>query len=95
VRAGPFTVMGLNVRSIEKEKDDGNQDLIDICDRGRNMAAVTNVLIGATAVATAIFYWRGDLAEGSQPREALAKRRRPACSSSPRSSTATAPASAP
>jgi hypothetical protein len=52
--------------------NDGNQDLVDICDRGRSMATMTNVLIGATAVAavaTAIFYWRGYLAEDARPRE--------------------------
>jgi len=44
---------------------DGYTDLVDICKRGRRMATITNVLIGvtaATAVATAIFYWRGYLA---------------------------------
>jgi hypothetical protein len=61
-------------------RNDGFMELIDICDRGRNMATVTNVLIGATAVAavaTAFFYWRGYLA-GDARRETTAGRRRPA-----------------
>jgi hypothetical protein len=43
---------------------DGFAELQDICDRGKRMATITNVLIGvsaAAAVATAIFYWRGYL----------------------------------
>jgi len=58
---------------------DGYQELIDICDRGRSMATVTNVLIGATAVAavaTAVFYWRGYLAGNSKGRE-VASRKKP------------------
>src|SRR5262249_23544136 len=56
-------------------RSDGYKKLIDICDRGSNMATVTNVLIGATAVAavaTAFFYWRGYLAtsESDTPRTA-------------------------
>ena len=46
-------------------RHDSFAKLVDICDRGQNMATVTNVLIGVTAaaaVATAFFYWRGYLA---------------------------------
>jgi hypothetical protein len=46
-------------------RNDKFAKLVDICDRGQNMATVTNVLMGVTAaaaVATAIFYWRGYLA---------------------------------
>jgi hypothetical protein len=49
-------------------RNDGFSKLVDVCDRGRNMATVTNVLIGVTAaaaVASAIFYWRGYLAPGT------------------------------
>lgn len=58
-------------------KADGYSKLTDICDRGRRMATVTNVLIGASAVAavaTALFYWRGYLAPESSPRERTASR---------------------
>jgi hypothetical protein len=57
---------------------DGYQELVDICDRGRSMATVTNVLIGATAVAavaTAVFYWRGYLAGASRGREVAARKK--------------------
>lgn len=61
-------------------KNDGNPKLVDICDRGKSMATITNVLIGVTAVtavATAIFYWRGYLAEDAKPREAQARGKPP------------------
>ena len=56
-------------------RHDGFAKLVDICDRGQNMATVTNVLIGVTAaaaVATAIFYWRGYLSTSDTevPRQA-------------------------
>jgi hypothetical protein len=50
-------------------RHDGFAKLVDICDRGQNMATVTNVLIGATAaaaIASAIFYWRGYLAASDE-----------------------------
>jgi hypothetical protein len=60
-------------------RHDGYQKLVDICDRGERMATLTNVLIGvsaATAIASAIFYWRGYLAAGTSGHEAqLAARR--------------------
>ena len=51
-------------------RHDGFAKLVDICDRGQNMATVTNVLMGVTAaaaVASAIFYWRGYLATSDTP----------------------------
>jgi hypothetical protein len=61
-------------------RSDNYARLVDICDRGKRMATVTNVLIGATAaaaVATAIFYWRGYLAPGSSPGERASLDRKP------------------
>jgi hypothetical protein len=54
--------------ACEEARNDGYQKLVDICDRGKSMATVTNVLIGVTAaaaVATAFFAWKGYLSSGS------------------------------
>src|SRR5262249_18322091 len=54
--------------ACQEARNDGYQKLIDICDRGKNMATVTNVLIGVTAaaaLATAFFAWKGYLSPGS------------------------------
>jgi hypothetical protein len=54
------------------------QPVIDICDRGKSMALLTNVFIGVTAVAaasTAFFYWKGYIQPKSASRETARKRR--------------------
>jgi hypothetical protein len=59
-------------------RHDGHAALIDICDRGKRMATLTNVLIGvsaATAVASAIFYWRGYVTPGGGRERTSARRR--------------------
>ena len=58
-------------------RNDGFQKLVDICDRGKSMATVTNVLIGVTAaaaVATAFFGWKGYLSSSDGERVAVRKR---------------------
>jgi hypothetical protein len=60
-------------------ESDGYAALTSICDRGRRMATITNVLIGVTAaaaVATAIFYWKGYLAPGGGSSEQAALRKK-------------------
>ena len=57
-----------------------NPKIIDICDRGESMATVTNVLIGATAVAavaTAFFYWRGYMSTSESDSARTAKLMKP------------------
>jgi len=66
--------------ACSEARNDGFQKLVDICDRGKNMATVTNVLIGVTAaaaVATAFFGWKGYLSSGSSDGERVALRKRP------------------
>jgi hypothetical protein len=56
------------------------QKLIDICDRGQNMATVTNVLIGVTAVAaitTGYFLWKGYISPRSSSHESAKRKSGP------------------
>lgn len=66
--------------ACQEARNDGYQKLIDICDRGKSMATVTNVLIGVTAaaaVATAFFAWKGYLAPGANNERVAARKPRP------------------
>lgn len=66
--------------ACQEARNDGYQKLIDICDRGKSMATVTNVLIGVTAaaaVATAFFAWKGYLAPGANNERVAARKLRP------------------
>jgi hypothetical protein len=61
-------------------RNDHFQKLVDICDRGKSMATVTNVLIGVTAaaaVATAFFAWKGYLSSGSSGERVARRKDRP------------------
>jgi hypothetical protein len=63
-------------------KNDGYAPITDICDRGRRMSTITNVLIGATtvtALASAYFLWKGYLSTPDPQKDepASASGRRP------------------
>lgn len=58
-------------------KNDGYAKLTTICDDGEQMALLTNVFIGVTAVAaiaTGYFYYKGYVAPGGGSRESAARR---------------------
>lgn len=64
--------------ACSEARHDNFSKLVDICDRGQNMATVTNVLVGVTAaaaVATAFFYWRGYMSTSETERPRSAKLR--------------------